>query len=294
MTEDSERLFLGVDGGGTRCRARIRDGSGRLIGEGVAGAANARRGARATMEAVVAAAREALAAGGVGADALARLHAGLGLAGVCQREGRAAVLAEPHPFASRALTTDFAAACLGAHGGEDGGVVIVGTGSVAYGRANGREFRFGGWGFEVSDDGGGAPLGRAAVAHALRAADGLEPRGALAEETLQMLGGDQDAAVAWVGAAGPADFGSFAPLVLRHAAGDPAAERLLKAAAAAVSALVLRLVGCGAARIALVGGLSEAYAPRLSDAARSPLVEPKGDALDGALELARGNVEVTA
>ena len=33
-------LFLGIDGGGTGCRAAVADASGRILGTGVAGPAN--------------------------------------------------------------------------------------------------------------------------------------------------------------------------------------------------------------------------------------------------------------
>ncbi len=36
----AEPLFLGIDGGGSKCRARLCDGAGRALGEGEAGAAN--------------------------------------------------------------------------------------------------------------------------------------------------------------------------------------------------------------------------------------------------------------
>jgi glucosamine kinase len=281
------RLYLGVDGGGTRCRARIRDDSGRLLGEGEAGSANARRGARATMEAVVAASRAALAAGGLSEREFGSLHAGAGLAGVCQSADMAAMAAEPHPFRSLRLTTDFATACLGAHAGQDGGVVIAGTGSVAYGRLRGLEWRFGGWGFEASDDGGGAALGRAIVRHALKAADGMAPRGPLADDALLALGGDQEAAVSWCGRAGPADYGRLAPLVFQRAAVDSEAARLRDEAAREIGALVMRLRGLGIDRVALVGGLAEPLAPYLAEQARAALVAPASDAVEGAIALAR-------
>ncbi|HEY0292423.1 MAG TPA: BadF/BadG/BcrA/BcrD ATPase family protein [Hansschlegelia sp.] len=280
-------LHVGVDGGGTRCRARIRDGAGRLLGEGEAGSANARRGSAAAMNAVVSASRAALAAAGRPEETLSSLIAGVGLAGVSQKREMAAMRAEPHPFRSISIATDFAIACLGAHGGGDGGIVIVGTGSAAYGRANGSEWRFGGWGFEVGDDGGGAPLGREAVRSALRAADGLIPRGPLAEDVLHAIGGDQDAAVEWVGRAAPADFGRLAPLALKHAAEDPEARRLVDEAAGHVAALIHRLVACGVGRVALVGGLSAAIEPYLTDAARAPLVAAVADPMDGAIALAK-------
>lgn len=279
-------LLLGIDGGGTRCRARLRDGAGRLLGEGEAGSANARRGPRAAMDAVVAASRAALAAADLPEEALAQIVAGAGLAGVSQPNVMAETRAEPHPFASLALTTDYAIACLGAHGGADGGIVIVGTGSVAYGRLGDREWRFGGWGFEVSDDGGGAPLGREALRSALRSADGLSPRGPLADAVFGAVGGDPDAAIEWVGRATPADFGRLAPLVLAHAGDDLEAARLLREAGRHVGALVARLAACGIDRVTLVGGLSAPLTPYLPEGALTYLTKAIADPMDGAIAFA--------
>src|SRR5262249_28492766 len=120
-------LFIGVDGGGTRCSARLRDGSGRLLGEGAAGPANARLGEPALIEAMKAC-RAALAAGGIGGAAFASMHAGFGLAGTQQDEHRQWVLNHPHPFASLSVDTDSYAAWLGAFKGRDGAILILGTG----------------------------------------------------------------------------------------------------------------------------------------------------------------------
>src|SRR6185312_202271 len=48
----SARLFIGVDGGGTSCRARIEDEDGRYLGSGVAGAASTRLGIENSLAAV--------------------------------------------------------------------------------------------------------------------------------------------------------------------------------------------------------------------------------------------------
>ena len=54
-----------------------------------------------------------------------------------------------------------------------------------------------------------------------------------------------------------------------------------------IEALVGRLAVEGIDRIALMGGLAPSYRPRLSSRLADLLVEPAGDALDGALGLAR-------
>jgi glucosamine kinase len=38
------------------------------------------------------------------------------------------LMARPHPFHSVVYVNDATIACIGAHGGRDGGIVIIGTG----------------------------------------------------------------------------------------------------------------------------------------------------------------------
>src|SRR5260221_1326927 len=99
----TEALYVGVDGGASHCRARIRDGSGRCLGEGSAGPSNTRLGLATALGEIVAACRVAAKAAGLGESDLARLHAGFGLAGATGPEERARVLGHPLPFASVAV-----------------------------------------------------------------------------------------------------------------------------------------------------------------------------------------------
>src|ERR1043166_2511328 len=105
-------LLLGVDGGGTRCRARLATPAGHVLGEGTGGAANIpfgaeegvgaaapaghvlgegtggpaniRFGLEESFGAIVAAAEECLQAAGLPASALGRTVAGLALAGASE------------------------------------------------------------------------------------------------------------------------------------------------------------------------------------------------------------------
>jgi glucosamine kinase len=58
-------------------------------------------------------------------------------------------------------------------------------------------------------------------------------------------------------------------------------------AAAHIDALAARIFAVGATRLALVGGCAPFLKPRLAEATKSRLVEPLGDALHGAVHLAR-------
>jgi len=51
-SSDHAQFYIGVDGGGTSCRARIEDAQGRVLGQGAAGPAATRIGADRSMQAV--------------------------------------------------------------------------------------------------------------------------------------------------------------------------------------------------------------------------------------------------
>jgi glucosamine kinase len=288
----TEPLLIGVDGGGTRCRARVRDRDGRLVGEGTGGPANIRLRPDLAWASILAACRAALAAAGLPEDALQRSRAGLGLAGAAQPQAVAAFLAHASPFGAVAVETDAHIAWLGAFGGGEGAIVIVGTGSVGYGFLNGRPIYVGGRGFQLSDDGSGAEMGRELLRRAIWAHDGRAPMTALAGAVLDRFGGDPESIVDWSNVARPADYADFAPLVLEHArAGDPLATDLVSRAAKAVGRIAQRLVDLGAPRLCLFGGLAEPLKPWLDGRLLALLVSPMADALDGAIMLAGGAEE---
>ena len=88
-------LFLGVDGGGTQCRARFADRAGRVLGEGIAGPANIRLGLEASLAAVLNAARQCLVEAGLSAEAWDRTTACLALAGATEPAELTAARARP-------------------------------------------------------------------------------------------------------------------------------------------------------------------------------------------------------
>src|SRR5262249_5850464 len=159
------------DGGGTRCRARIEDEHDRLLGEANAGPATTRIGVEKAWRSIMEATEAAAAQAGLTRDDFSRMPAGIGLAGIGRRGAEAALNKIPHPFASVIFVSDGMAACLGAHSGADGAIVVAGTGSVGFGLIGGREIRLAGYGFPVSDEGSGADIGLQAVRLALPAAD---------------------------------------------------------------------------------------------------------------------------
>ena len=277
-------LFLGIDGGGTGCRAAVADASGRVLGEGEAGPANIASDLAAARTNILAATTAALTAAlGAGrvAQVLPTLSAGLGLAGA-NAAGAVDRLRAGLPFARLRVETDAFAAVKGALRGGDGIVAALGTGSV-FARQMDMDIRqIGGWGLVLGDDGSGAWLGRATLRAALQAADGFCPMTPFLRQISAEHGGIQGI-IAFSLTARPADFAALVPDIL--SADDPAIHAILAEATRDVAAGITLLQTDPPLPVTFIGGLGPTYAARL--AGRWTVAPAFGSSLDGALLLAR-------
>lgn len=282
------RLFLGIDGGGTKCRARIRAENGALVSEALGGLANIYQDFNKAMATLLDTARDALRAAGFAETRLGELHVGLGLAGVVTEEAAARVHRAGLPFAAISVDVDGYTACLGAHDGKDGGIVIAGTGSFGLALIRGERYSIGGWGFPLGDDGSGAILGRAALRRAALAFDGLIATSPLLEALLAEFGRNRETFGNWARTALPRDFAQFSPRIFAAtAAGDRHGLELVAEAAAGVAQMAEALLAKGAPSIALIGGLARPITPYLDKVLQPHLVEPRRDPIDGAIMMAR-------
>jgi glucosamine kinase len=281
------RYYLGVDAGGSHCRARLIDADGRVLGTAAAGPANTRMGVGPLHKRLLAVTSEALRAGNVPEARWREVAAGFGIAGI-SRPGMVDALRERgFPFGSLALDSDAAIANLGAHRGEDGAILILGTGSIGFVQLKGARFTVGGYGFPISDEGSGAALGLSAVRHALRALDGRTKRTPLSDAVTERFDHDTARVVSWMDQAPPGEYGSFAPLVMDYAeGGDEIALSIVEDAVLHVERFIDTIFARGAPRLALVGGLSERMRPWLRVRTAQRLSEPLADPLHGALILA--------
>jgi glucosamine kinase len=283
------RYYLGIDGGGTRCRARLTDAAGSVLGEGQGGPTNIRLGLDLIWGHLLEAIDEALSGAGLTRDAYPSISLGLGLAGITTLEDcHKTVAAEPR-FGKAVAATDAHVACLGAFSGRDGAILITGTGSAGYAFIGGTGHGVGGWGFEVCDDGSAASLGREALRAALQGFDGLAPRTQFTSAVLDHFEGQPANIVAFVTTAKPKDYGALAPLVMKYAdEGDQVAVELVLECAHDLGRYIARLHELGAEKVCLVGGMAQPLTPWLSPWTKPILSEPEKDAVDGALLLARG------
>ncbi|SIS64151.1 BadF/BadG/BcrA/BcrD ATPase family protein [Phaeovulum vinaykumarii] len=269
-------LALGVDGGGSGCRAVLADAAGRVLAEASAGPANIATDPVGARSAVAAAVR-----GVLGGRPPEDVVAVFGLAGA---NIPSAVRAFGElPFARSRIVWDALTAARGALADTDGIVAALGTGAV-YVAQEGADLRaLGGWGFALGDEGSAAWMGRAFCAGALRGLDGRQPLSPLEKALLAEFGGGAGL-VSLAANATPADYANLARRLLT-APDDPCALRLFDAAQVEIEAAIAHLQNRGETLpVVLTGGLGPYFTRRLSR--RWKIVSPQGTPLDGALSMA--------
>jgi len=259
------QLYLGIDGGGSKCRATLYDAGDRELGTAVAGRANPLFGLEATQASILQAAEGALAEAGLAMDACADITAGMGLAGVNVPRLMAQMRQWQHPFSALFITSDLHTACLGAHGGGEGAVIITGTGSCGFAKVGQASLTLGGHGFALGDKGSGAWLGLKAAEQVLLALDGFAPATSLTGRLFGQLGVDDGLGiVACLAGQSSATFAALAREVLDAAAtGDAVAHAIVAEGGAYISAMARRLFELQPPRFAMIGGLAEPLRPWL-------------------------------
>jgi glucosamine kinase len=284
-------FFLGVDGGGTHCRVRLRDAQGALLAETKGGSANIFTDPVEAIANVANACDAAFAAAGLGKADMARTAACFGLAGANMAGAVARVEAHPWPYQRLRIEHDGIIACVGAHGGEDGAIAAIGTGAVYVVSIGGKLQTFGGWGFMLSDQGSGADLGRESLRRTLYAQDGIIERTPFTDAVWARFDGSMDKLHRFAETAKPRDYGALTPLLLEHAErNDPVARFIVERGQTGVTLVLDHLVKLGAKRICIMGGLGQAYQKYFPYRFRPYFVSPRHDALDGALILAGGKI----
>ena len=279
-------FFIGIDGGGTSCRAALAGPDGVVLGRGGSGAANILTdldgGVRHIIEAAGAACREA----GLNTDVFGNCDVVLGLAGA-NVEATVGALVEQLPFRRCAVESDALIAVHGALGDGDGAVAILGTGSV-FAAKNGSSVRtIGGWGFVLGDQGSGAVLGRSLMQEALLAYDGVRPASPATEHVLRDFDNNPQKLVTFAHAALPGAFARYAPVIFEYAReGDAVATGLVQTAARVVDACLDVVLRDTNSNLCLLGGLGASFEPWLNAEHRARIVPAQGDALAGASQLA--------
>jgi glucosamine kinase len=322
MVEQS--YYIGVDGGGTHCRVQLEDEHGNVLSHADAGSANIMTNAAAAMQSIIDASEKAISAikpiSAIDkpiseknkptnpAIKLNQIHLAAGLAGANIPSALKQFLSLHHPFKSLTVISDLHAACLGAHNGYAGALIICGTGSAATvftGTGTGtstNSYHFkdkGGYGLPISDNASGGWLGLEAVKHSLLVFDELIPQSLLFASICDNLAvSHSHQLVTKVAGFKGKEFGALAPsVVAAYEKGCAAAGALIQQGANYLNDVGQTLT-CKAPNektftnnqglpLCLVGGLSHVYQPLLSADLQTRLIEPKSSPQAGVIQYAK-------
>lgn len=294
-SDDKNNIFLGIDGGGSKCKATVITSENKILGIGVSGPGNPLHGFKQATHSIVESAKLALADANIPESSLGNIVAGVGLAGV-----NLPVLFEQmnnwqHPFKAMHLTTDLLIACLGAHQGADGAVIISGTGSCGFSYVDGEEYIVGAHGFPHGDKGSGAWFGLQAAKQVLLSLDGLIVTSTLNNKLLQLLNVETGLELVEAIAGKPATFyAGMANLVFDAAKeGDVLALDIVKEGASYIDNVAMQLSKRCPPRMSLIGGLTPRLLPWLAQDVQKSLSAPLNSPEVGAVFYARQQTLLT-
>jgi glucosamine kinase len=283
-------FLIGVDGGGSGTRVRLARADGVELAEGTGGPSGLLHGIANAWAAVEEAAGMAFRAAGLDVPARATVAIGLGLAGVHNKQWAAEFVAANPGYARVALESDGHTTVLGAHRGEPGAIIALGTGSVGEIKlADGRHMEVGGWGFPAGDEASGAWMGLRAVNHVQQVIDGRMPASAFATDVANACGGGaaepRNAIQNWLAEATQTKYAQLARIVLQHGETNETARLILLEAGREVEIMANALDTSGTLPIALCGGLAAPLRPYMPVSMLKRIVTPQGDSAAGALRL---------
>ncbi|QOL25529.1 ATPase [Thalassotalea sp. LPB0316] len=276
MPTNNKTYFLGIDGGGSKCKAIIVSEDNKVLGTGVSGPANPIHGFEQATHSITESALLALDDAKLDDVKLCDLVAGVGLAGVNLPVLFEQMSAWQHPFRAMFLTTDLLIACLGAHQGQDGAVMISGTGSCGFSYVDETPFIVGAHGFPHGDKGSGAWIGLQATKNVLLSLDGLIAPTSLSEDILNHTQAKDAVSLVEAIAGKPATYyAKLASYVFKRAnEGDAIAKAIILEGAQYLSQVAKRLSQQNPPRISIIGGLSSFIVPWLEQDVQASLSEP--------------------
>ncbi len=171
------KLYVGIDGGGTKTECVVLDNSGKVLGMSSAGSSNiVRVGEARAFRALRTCLAAALTQTNQRKSSVVCLVAGLAGSGrPAVRRSAQRFLRKLLPEARCWVTTDLRIALASVSETGPALVIVAGTGSGALARGrDGRELRLGGWGPWASDEGSAFDIGRKALAAIARMQDSRE------------------------------------------------------------------------------------------------------------------------
>jgi len=302
----NEKIFFGIDGGGTFSRIALINSDGKVLTKSEAGSTNIYsvtkdevfKNLSQLLDSAMKTTRlekQNLTAGCIGSAGLAREREK-----IIFREFADRLLGKDFPVL---LCSDAEILLCGGLENPEGYCLIAGTGSIALGRSSsGKLVRSGGYGYMIGDEGSAAWIGKTAIARIMRSIDNRDLPTDMSGAILEAAGlTESSELIHYIHyTADKAQVASLAPVVTDAARkGDPLALDILHKGAAELTLLVKSVIDQSPwiikKELVLAGGViknNEILTQKLKEHLTNELPAlsvymPKGTALEGACMLAR-------
>ncbi len=204
------------------------------------------------------------------------------------------------------VTSDAEIALEGALNGENGIMVIVGTGSIALAKSDKNKLsRCGGWGIELDDEGSGAWIGREGLTAVVRALDGRGKATKLTEKIVHLyptIDIKIPRTIVKAYAERVFEYQNLTPYIMECAEqGDEVSLEIIKRSARHLLELPTTLMKefkDNSVNVALMGGIIDAdtllkkmFEKEIATVSKLKLATPVGSAIDGAIMLGMKMIE---
>jgi glucosamine kinase len=293
--------FIGVDAGGSHCRASLYDHNGNTISVGNAGGANVFSDFVPAMQQINLAIDLAINNSMLSIDKKS-LIVGAGCAGGQTRQAQQNLAQWNCPYRHFFMMSDLHASCLAANRGRDCVVMITGTGSSIGHYHNAQVTQYGGHGFIHGDDASGAWLGLNAIQLLLKSDDNLVQDRQFCSAISQALGMnyksksvDNNTSVDYIlshfKSKLASDYAQLAPVIIQlQQAGNTTASRLVSQGVDYLYSILLsNSLHCGS-ELFMTGGLAKSYQALLEKKLGQEVQLMQRPAQDGAMLFAKAKM----
>ena len=205
------KYTIGIDGGGSKTHAILIDANKQIIDETITEPANITTDLNLATASITTAIQSLINKNNL---SVANTAVGIGVAGFSNIENRKTLLTNlQQSYPNITLASDCHIACLAAHDGHDGAILICGTGVVGYYIKDRVGHQIGGWGFPHGDLGGGAWLGLELCKSLCKAIDGSIGFSPILDEIFLRFANDANKYKNWFLTATPGDYAEIARLI---------------------------------------------------------------------------------
>lgn len=186
MENISGGFVIGIDSGGTKCELLISDLNNKILfNKSFKGVHYSVAGVRTYVNSISGFIKKSMVTAGLNLRNC--ISIGFGIAGAREENDRIKLkiaFQKKLRFGNILITTDAMTALYGAFEGEEGIILISGTGSVLYGYSNRKLIRVGGWGRIIGDEGSGYWIGKRALNLVMKEYDNAKAKKSLLSKKL--------------------------------------------------------------------------------------------------------------